>query len=124
MKPSRQLQQALHSHYLKSGGTQLDFPGAKIILDELARGPNRHLVGLLANGARPVRDGVLLKKDGKEIGIITSGFRQASIGLPALGFVDGAYAKAGTQLTAATKGTETQITVAKLPLVTHRYFRG
>ncbi|MDC0062386.1 glycine cleavage system aminomethyltransferase GcvT [Candidatus Puniceispirillum sp.] len=102
-----------------------DFPGATIILDELARGPGRHLVGLLANGARPVRDGVLLKKDGKDIGIVTSGGFSPSLNRPAaLGFVDGAYAEAGTQLTAATKGTETQITVAKLPLVTHRYFRG
>jgi len=78
----------------------------------------------LANGARPVRDGVLLKQDGKDIGIVTSGGFSPSLNRPAaLGFVDGAYAEAGTQLTAVTKGTETQITVAKLPLVTHRYFR-
>ncbi len=102
-----------------------DFPGAKIILDELSKGPSRHLVGLLANGARPVRDGALLKQDGKDIGIVTSGGFSPSLNRPAaLGFVDGSYAEAGTQLTAATKGTETQITVAKLPLVTHRYFRG
>ena len=102
-----------------------DFLGATIILDELARGPKRRLVGLLANGARPVRDGVLLKQDGKDIGIVTSGGFSPSLNRPAaLGFVDVLYAKAGTQIIAATKGTETQITVAKLPLVTHRYFRG
>ena len=102
-----------------------NFPGASIILDELARGPSRHLVGLLANGARPVRDGVLLKQDGKDIGIVTSGGFSPSLNRPAaLGFVDGSYAEAGTQLTAATKGKETQVTVAKLPLVKHRYFRG
>ncbi|MDC3234647.1 glycine cleavage system aminomethyltransferase GcvT [Candidatus Puniceispirillum sp.] len=102
-----------------------DFPGATIILDELAGGPSRHLVGLLADGARPVRDGVLLKQEGKDIGIVTSGGFSPSLNRPAaLGFVDGSYAEAGTQLIAATKGTETQITVAKLPLVKHRYFRG
>ena len=102
-----------------------DFPGATIILDELIKGPSRHLVGLLANGGRPVRDGVLLKQDGKDIGIVTSGGFSPSLNRPAaLGFVDGSYAEAGTQLTAATKGKETQITVAKLPLVKHRYFRG
>ena len=102
-----------------------DFPGATIILGELARGPSRHLVGLLANGARPVRDGVLLKQDGKDVGIVTSGGFSPSLNRPAaLGFVDGSYAEAGTQLTAATKGKETQVTVAKLPLVKHRYFRG
>ena len=101
-----------------------DFPGATVILEELTRGPNRHLVGLLANGARPVRDGVLLKQDGKDVGIVTSGGFSPSLNRPAaLGFVDRAYAEAGTQLTAATKGKETEITVAKLPLVTHRYFR-
>lgn len=102
-----------------------DFLGATIILDELIKGPSRHLVGLLANGGRPVRDGVLLKQDGKDIGIVTSGGFSPSLNRPAaLGFVDGLYAEAGTQLTAATKGKETQITVAKLPLVKHRYFRG
>ena len=102
-----------------------DFPGATIILDELAGGPSRHLVGLLANGARPVRDGVLLKQDGKDIGIVTSGGFSPSLNRPAaLGFVDRAYAEPGTQLTAVTRNIETQITVAKLPLVTHRYFRG
>ena len=102
-----------------------NFPGASIILDELAEGPSRHLVGLLAEGSRPVRDGVMLKQDGKDIGIVTSGGFSPSLNRPAaLGFVDRAYAEAGTQLTAVTRGTETQITVAKLPLVTHRYFRG
>ena len=79
----------------------------------------------MANGARPVRDGVLLKQDGKDVGIVTSGGFSPSLNRPAaLGFVDGSYAEAGTQLTAATKGKETQVTVAKLPLVKHRYFRG
>ncbi len=102
-----------------------DFPGATIILNELARGPSRHLVGLLADGGRPVRDGVLLKQDGREIGIVTSGGFSPSLNQPAaLGFVDTLFAAAGTRISAATRGTETPITVAKLPLVSHCYFRG
>jgi aminomethyltransferase len=102
-----------------------NFPGASIILDELTHGTSRRLVGLLAEGARPVRDGVLLMQDGEQIGIVTSGGFSPSLDRPAaLGFVDAPFAEAGTQLTAATRGSETPITVAKLPLVKHRYFRG
>ena len=57
------------------------------------RGPTRHLVGLLANGGRPVRDGVLLNRT-VDVGIVTSvDFRR--LNRPALGFVD-TYAEAGT----------------------------
>lgn len=102
-----------------------DFPGADIILDEFANGPKRRLVGLLASGARPVRDGTILLNNGAEIGLITSGSFAPSLDRPAaLGFVDAEFASEGTVLAAATRGGETPITVANLPLIPHRYFRG
>jgi aminomethyltransferase len=102
-----------------------DFPGADIILDEFVNGPKRQLVGLLASGARPVRDGTILLHDGVDIGIITSGGFAPSLDRPAaLGFVETHLATDGTILAAATRGGETPITVVNLPLVSHRYFRG
>ena len=53
-------------------------------------------------------------------------FRQASTGQPRLGLVDaGILPTTGTVLAAATRGgNDTPMTVASLPLVPHRYFRG
>jgi len=102
-----------------------DFPGADVILDEFANGPKRQLVGLLASGARPVRDGTILLHDGVDIGIITSGGFSPSLDRPAaLGFVETHLATDGTIIAAATRGGNTPITVVNLPLVPHRYFRG
>ena len=102
-----------------------DFPGADTILDEFANGSKRQLVGLLASGARPVRDGTILLHDGVDIGIITSGGFSPSLDRPAaLGFVETHLATDGTILAAATRGGDTPITVVNLPLVPHRYFRG
>ena len=102
-----------------------DFPGAGIILDQLTNGSEACLVGLLPEGARPVRDGTVLLHDGVEIGKVTSGGFAPSLDRPAaIGFVATAHATAGTSLTAATRGAQTPVTVANLPLVPHRYFRG
>ena len=95
------------------------------MLVEFVNGTKRQLVGLLASGARPVRDGTNLLHDSVDIGIITSGGFAPSLDRPAaLGFVDTHLAHDGTILAAATRGGETPITVVNLPLVPHRYFRG
>ena len=101
-----------------------DFPGAKGIIDELKTGPKRRLVGLSASGARPVRDGVILRHGDKTVGSVTSGGFAPSLDRPAaLGFVEAEFAVAGTSLLADTRGTPTAITVSPLPFVQHQYFR-
>ena len=101
-----------------------DFPGAKRIIDELKTGPKRRLVGLSASGARPVRDGVILRHNDKTVGSVTSGGFAPSLDRPAaLGFVEAEFAVAGTSLLADTRGTPTAITVSPLPFVQHQYFR-
>ena len=71
-----------------------NFPGASTILNELTNGSRQRLVGLLAEGARPVREGVLLMNDGKQVGIVTSGGFSPSLNRPAaLGFVDVRFAE-------------------------------
>ena len=102
-----------------------DFPGAGPILSDFANGAPRQLVGLLPQGGRPVRDGAELALDGTVIGIVTSGGFAPSLDAPAaLGFVDAALAGPGTELMALTRGRETPVVTAALPLVPHRYIRG
>ncbi len=102
-----------------------DFPGAGPILDDFANGAPRQLVGLLPQGGRPVRDGAELALDGTIVGIVTSGGFAPSLDAPAaLGFVDSELAAAGTELMALTRGRETPVVTAALPLVPHRYIRG
>ena len=101
-----------------------DFPGAARIIDELKTGPKRRLVGLSASGARPVRDGVILRHNDKPVGSVTSGGFAPSLDRPAaLGFVEAEFAVAGTSLLADTRGTPTAITVSARPFVQHQYFR-
>jgi aminomethyltransferase len=101
-----------------------DFPGAPQIINELKTGPTRRLVGLSAIGARPVRDGVILRHNDKPVGSVTSGGFAPSLDRPAaLGFVDAEFAVAGTSLLADTRGKPTAITVSALPFVQHQYFR-
>jgi aminomethyltransferase len=102
-----------------------DFPGAGPILDDFANGAPRQLVGLLPQCGRPVRDGAELALDGTIVGIVTSGGFAPSLDAPAaLGFVDSELAAAGTELMALTRGRETPVVTAALPLVPHRYIRG
>ena len=102
-----------------------DFPGAGPILSDFANGAPRQLVGLLPQGGRPVRDGAELALGGTVIGIVTSGGFAPSLDAPAaLGFVDAALAGPGTELMALTRGRETPVVTAALPLVPHRYIRG
>jgi len=102
-----------------------DFPGAETILNDLANGAPRQLVGLLPQGGRPVRDGAELALDGTPVGHVTSGGFAPSLDAPAaLGFVDAALASPGTELMALTRGRETPVVTAALPLVPHRYVRG
>jgi len=101
-----------------------DFPGATRILDQIASGPKRRLVGLLADGARPVRDGTILLHDEQKIGQISSGGFSPSLGRPAaLGFVDADFATPDTTVMADTRGGPTAMTVSRLPFVPHRYHR-
>jgi len=101
-----------------------DFPGAKRINDQLKTGPKRRLVGLSASGARPVRDGVILRHNERPVGSVTSGGFAPSLDRPAaLGFVEAELATPGTSLLADTRGAPTPVTVSNLPFVQHKYFR-
>ena len=101
-----------------------DFPGAGPIMTDWNNGASRLLTGLLPQGGRPVRDGAELTHEGTIIGKVTSGGFAPTLDAPAaLGFVDAVLAGPGTELTAVSRGRETPVMTAALPLVPHRYVR-
>ena len=102
-----------------------DFPGASIILRQLADGPARKRVGIRPDGRAPAREGTpILALGGAEIGRVTSGGFGPSVEAPvAMGYVDIASAAEGTALTFAVRGTARPAHVVQLPFVPHRYHR-
>lgn len=102
------------------------YPGAEVILRQLADGPARRRVGIRPEGRAPVREGVELSDgNGRIVGRITSGGYGPTVGGPvAMGYVESALAKPGTALTAMVRGKPHPVSVAKLPFVKQNYFRG
>ena len=100
------------------------FAGAERILDALAKGPARKLVGLSVDGKMPVREGAPIFAGEAQVGIITSGGFAPSLGAPiAMGYVDSAHNAAGTALEAEVRGKRVSVTVANIPFIPHHYHR-
>ena len=103
------------------------FPGADVVLAQLADGAPRRRVGLRADGRQPVRDGAALVVPGSpdEVGVVTSGGFGPTVGGPvAMGYVtDPALAVVGTELVALVRGKELPVRVVDLPFVPARYHR-
>ena len=102
------------------------YPGADIIMRQMAEGVERKRVGIQAEGRIPVREGaVLIDSDENEIGIVTSGGFGPSVNGPiAMGYVKMAYAAIDTRLFALVRAKQIPVTVVKLPFVTQNYYRG
>jgi len=102
------------------------YPGAEIVLRQLAEGASKRRVGILPEGRAPVREGTeLTDSDGRVVGRVTSGGYGPTVGGPvAMGYVEKAYAKPGTALDAQVRGKAHPVAVTKLPFVTQNYFRG
>lgn len=103
-----------------------DFPGAARILAEREAGPIVKRVGLLVEGRQPVREGAtVVDADGSDVGRVTSGGFAPSVGAPiAMAYVPAAMATPGAPVQIAQRGKVHQATVAPMPFVPHRYFRG
>jgi len=100
------------------------FAGSERILDALANGPARRLVGLSVDGKMPVREGAPIFAGEMQVGVITSGGFGPSVGAPiAMGYVDAGHNAAGTVLAAEVRGKRVSITVANLPFIPHHYHR-
>ena len=106
--------------------TEAGFPGAPIVLRELAAGARRKRVGIKPEGRAPAREGTeIVDADGAVIGRITSGGFGPSVDGPiAMGYVAAAQAALGTPVRLVVRGTPRPARVVPLPFVPHRYYRG
>jgi aminomethyltransferase len=102
------------------------FPGADVILKQLAEGAARKRVGIRPDGRAPAREGtVILDQAGKEIGWVTSGGFGPSVGAPiAMGYVQAVHAPEGAPLSLVVRDVPRPAHVTPLPFVPARYYRG
>ncbi len=116
------LSKARRADGARAGG----YPGADIILRQLAEGVTKKRVGLAVKDRIPVREGAkLVDAEGKVIGKVTSGGFGPTLAAPvAMGYVDAAHAKIGTALQAIVRGKPVPVEVAKTPFTPQRYYRG
>ncbi len=111
----------------KAGGEREGgFIGADVILPQIASGASRQRVGFIVDGKVPVRaHSELFDAGGNKIGEVTSGGFGATLNAPvAVGYVDTAHSDIGTKVIAKVRKKAIALTVAKLPLVPQRYYRG
>ena len=102
------------------------FPGARVILDQLASGPPRRRVGIRPDGRAPARAHTTIRAvGGAAIGEITSGSFGPSVGGPvAMGYVDARASEAGRAVEVVVRDRPLPARIAALPFVPHRYFTG
>ena len=107
----------------RSGG----FPGADVILAELANGASQKRVGLRPDGRAPMREGVQLfagLDDEMPIGNITSGGFGPTVGGPiTMGYVPIEYTAQGTAIFGELRGKRQPLTVMALPFVPSNFKR-
>lgn len=101
------------------------FPGADVIQRQLADGPSRRRVGIKPEGKAPAREGTQITVGDAAVGSVTSGGFGPTVGGPvAMGYVETSHAKTDTAVDLQVRGKALPATVAKLPFVPQRYYRG
>jgi aminomethyltransferase len=101
------------------------FPGAAMILRQLAEGTARRRVGIRPDGRAPAREGTaVIDPTGNPVGTVTSGGFGPSVGAPiAMGYVDAAHNAEGSALSLIVRDVPRPAHVARLPFVPTRYYR-
>src|SRR6516165_11551221 len=121
------LEWAIPKSRRKGGAREGGFPGADVILAQLASGARRRRVGLRSKERTPVRAGAQLYRDEESqipIGNVTSGGFGPSVDAPvAMGYVANAVSKPGTALFAEVRSRRVPVEVSTLPFVTLNYKR-
>ncbi|KIN73352.1 glycine cleavage system aminomethyltransferase GcvT [Sulfitobacter guttiformis] len=112
----------------RAGGARAGgFPGADVVLREMAGAPATKRVGLLPEGRAPMREGVELFADEDSetpVGRITSGGFGPTVGGPvAMGMLVAEFTKEGTVVFGALRGKRLPLTVSALPFVPANFKR-
>ncbi len=109
---------------IRAGG----FPGADIILMQMADGAKRNRVGLVPEGRAPVRAGAqIFETDAASaaIGRVTSGGFGPTLNRPvAIGYLDAKFAHPGAVVFGEVRGQRLPMTVVDLPFVASKFKRG
>ena len=111
----------------RAGGERAGgFPGAERVLRELAQGPERCRVGLVAQERVPVREHTPLQtQEGAAAGEVCSGLLGPTCNQPiAMAYVPRALSVPGTVLNAIVRGKPVPMVVQAMPFVPTRYYRG
>lgn len=106
------------------------FHGAEVIVPQMTpkskggAGVEKRRVGLFVEGA-PAREGATIEKDGEKIGNITSGVPSPTLGKNiAMGYIKDGMHKSGTEVDVVVRGRKRKGTVAKMPFIQTRYWKG
>jgi len=95
-----------------------DFPGRDRLERQAATGPNRRIVGLIAEGRRSPRAGAVVLRDDEPIGTVTSGAPSPTLSVPiALAVLPTAEATVGNAVTIDVRGTPVAARIVDLPFV-------
>jgi len=101
-----------------------DFLGGHVVKQQIADGVAIRRVGFISAGAPARQHSEVLAPDGSKVGEITSGaFSPCLKKNIAMGYVDKAYAKAGTELKVSVRGKQNDATVTKMPFVPVHYHK-
>lgn len=117
------IQKARRENGTRAGG----FPGANVILGQMASGVANTRVGLIPQTRAPMREGVELfatETDTAPIGYVTSGGFGPSVGSPvAMGYVPTEMSAPNTVLFGEVRGKRMPVQVSRLPHVPARFKR-
>lgn len=104
--------------------TELGFPGAARIMDQLLNGAPRRRIGLAVEGKLPAREGALVFAGDHQIGVVTSGGFAPSVGAPiAMAYVATPQSADGTVLEIEVRGKRIAATVVPMPFKPKNYVR-
>jgi aminomethyltransferase len=121
------LEWAIQKSRRRGGAREGGFPGADVILQQLAEGSSRQRVGLRSKDRTPVRGGCKLYLDEKAttpVGQVTSGGFGPSVNAPvAMGYVVSTESRPGNTLLAEVRGKRVPVAVSELPFIKPNYKR-
>ncbi len=122
------LEWAIQNSRRQGGARAGGFPGAEVILRQLAEGSARCRVGLRSQDRTPVRGGTRLYRDENAqilVGHVTSGGFGPTVNAPvAMGYVVNTESEPGNTLFADVRGRRVPVAVSELPFVKPDYKRG
>jgi aminomethyltransferase len=120
-----QLSFAIAKSRRSDGPKVAGFPGAEVVLNQLAHGAPRRLVGLASAESVPIRaHAAIVDADEREVGEVTSGTVSPSLGHPVmLAYLQTDEAKADTPLRARVRDKRPVVDRTRLPFVPKQYKR-